>query len=206
MSENEILVVSVYNSYGADVSWENKRIHSTVDFKCLCPNCKNETITCGQDFLYVPNAYPHVHFYCDKCEHEDKLFFLEKLENNNAYLRKNPLIGSDIEIYIDTSAIDSSIVNGDTIIVPVYNNYGIELSLENKRIHTDVDFKCTCPVCSNNVVASGKDFLYIPIKYPYVKFYCDKCSHEDKILYLEKLENDMAHFKKNNLFKEISLI
>lgn len=85
--------------------------------------------------------------------------------------------------------------------IPIYNTYGTPVSIQNKRLSTHYWFICKCPNCDKEVDTDGQDFLYVPETNPYIHFYCDDCSFNGYMLILEKIEDDFAYFKKNEVFK-----
>lgn len=100
MTDKKILKVPVYMNSGEEPSFNSKRLYSDLIFYIDCPNC-SKTIRYQPNtytFLYVPDTYKHVHFYCEHCEHEDYSFFLDDIKNGHAHVYKNPDFKGKIKI------------------------------------------------------------------------------------------------------------
>lgn len=91
MSKN-IIKVPIYNYSDNDIDMSCKRAYSDVIFNINCPNCDKKIVYQPNTYtlLYVPESNPHVHFYCEHCEHEDLSFFLDDIKDGYALLYKNP--------------------------------------------------------------------------------------------------------------------
>lgn len=96
----KIIKVPVYNFSGEEITMQSKRVYSNWIFKITCPKCGEiETFQPNTyTLLYVPDTYKHVHFHCEKCEHEAYSFLLEDIIDGEAHLYKHPDFDGKISI------------------------------------------------------------------------------------------------------------
>ena len=78
--------IPVYSHYRDVPSYEDKRIHFDGVIHFTCPNCKKESTSEGNDFIYCPTDFPQRSHECDHCYEEDYILEIKDIKDGYVYL------------------------------------------------------------------------------------------------------------------------
>lgn len=83
-------------------SIKDKRLYSNYWLETVCPACDDwMTMDFTQSpMFYVPEEYPHVHWYCDNCHTDGLILQLVEINEIYAVVERHPNFSSEHQINV----------------------------------------------------------------------------------------------------------